>query len=56
MNFPIMIPLLGWELHPHLVFEMLAYFIGFRVYLFTRNKDKIPFEQSIWVVVGAERS
>ncbi|MBE1442987.1 prolipoprotein diacylglyceryl transferase [Paenibacillus sp. OAS669] len=53
MTFPIWINLGFIKLHPHIVFEALAYFIGFRVYLFTRSKDKIPAEQGIWVIVGA---
>ncbi|MBT2654413.1 prolipoprotein diacylglyceryl transferase [Bacillus sp. ISL-18] len=40
-------------MHPHLLFESLAYFIGFRVYLYTRNKERIPLDKAIWVVVGA---
>lgn len=49
MKFPVYI--LG--IHPHLLMESLAYFIGFRVYLFTRNKERIPMDKAIWVVVGA---
>lgn len=53
MTFPIWIDLGFIRLHPHAVFEALAYFIGFRVYLYTRSKDKLPIAQGIWVVVGA---
>ncbi|WP_282936152.1 prolipoprotein diacylglyceryl transferase family protein [Paenibacillus sp. RC67] len=53
MTFPIWINLGFIQLHPHMVFEALAYFIGFRVYLYTRSKSKIPAEQGIWVIVGA---
>ncbi|MGE8206497.1 prolipoprotein diacylglyceryl transferase [Heyndrickxia sp. NPDC080065] len=49
MEFPIYI----FGIHPHLLFEALAYFIGFRVYLHTRNKERIPMEKAMWVVVGA---
>ncbi|MFJ5713225.1 prolipoprotein diacylglyceryl transferase [Neobacillus sp. NPDC093127] len=49
MNFPFYI----FGIHPHLLFEALAYFIGFRVYLFTRNKERIPMDKALWVVVGA---
>lgn len=49
MKFPFYI--LG--IHPHLLFESLAYFVGFRVYLYTRNKDRIPMDKALWVVVGA---
>lgn len=53
MTFPIWIDLGFARLHPHLVFETLAYFIGFRVYLWTRRKDKLSREKSIWIIVGA---
>lgn len=49
MQFPFYI----FGIHPHLLFESLAYFIGFRVYLFTRNKERIPMDKALWVVVGA---
>ncbi|PFO05837.1 diacylglyceryl transferase [Bacillus sp. AFS076308] len=49
MHFPFYI----FGIHPHLLFETLAYFIGFRVYLYTRNKGRIPLDKAIWVVVGA---
>jgi phosphatidylglycerol:prolipoprotein diacylglycerol transferase len=53
MEFPIFIKIGPVSIHPHLFFETLAYFIGFRVYLYTRNKDRIPFDKAIWVVIGA---
>ncbi|WP_336789885.1 prolipoprotein diacylglyceryl transferase [Paenibacillus sp. MMO-177] len=53
MTFPVWIDLGFVKLHPHAVFETLAYFIGFRVYLYTRSKDKIPIVQGMWVIVGA---
>lgn len=49
MEFPFYI----MGVHPHLLFEALSYFIGFRVYLYTRNKERIPMEKAMWVVVGA---
>lgn len=49
MNFPVYI----FGIHPHLLLEALAYFIGFRVYLYTRNKERIPIDKALWVVVGA---
>lgn len=49
MHFPFYI----FGIHPHLLFETVAYFIGFRVYLYTRNKGRIPLDKAIWVVVGA---
>lgn len=49
MKFPVYI--LG--IHPHLIFESLAYFIGFRVYLNTRCKERLPVEMALWIIVGA---
>jgi prolipoprotein diacylglyceryltransferase len=49
MKFPVYI----FGIHPHLLFESLAYFIGFRVYLWTRRKERIPVEKALWIVVGA---
>lgn len=53
MTFPIWIDLGFIRLHPHVVFETLAYFIGFRVYLYTRQKDSLPLDKGIWIIVGA---
>lgn len=53
MTFPVYIDLGPLNLHPHFLFEALAYFIGFRVYLYTRNKERIPIDKALWVVVGA---
>jgi prolipoprotein diacylglyceryltransferase len=38
MSFPVFIPIGPWQLHPHLFFETLSYFIGFRVYLALRRR------------------
>jgi len=53
MDFPIFIKVGPLSIHPHLFFETLAYFIGFRVYLYTRNKGSIPFDKAMWIVIGA---
>ncbi len=53
MTFPIWIDLGLFKLHPHVLFEALAYFIGFRVYLYTRRKERLPTDKSIWIIVGA---
>jgi len=49
VNFPFYI----FGIHPHFLFESLAYFVGFRVYLYTRNKERIPMDKALWVIVGA---
>lgn len=53
MQFPVYINLGIIQLHPHLFFETLAYFIGFRLYLFLRRKERLPMMKTMWVVVGA---
>jgi phosphatidylglycerol:prolipoprotein diacylglycerol transferase len=53
MTFPFWIHVGFIKLHPHAVFETLAYFVGFRVYLYTRNKEKLPVNQAFWILVGA---
>lgn len=53
MIFPVMIPIGPLQLHPHIVFEALAYFIGFRIYLWTRDKGAYNGAQSLWLVIGA---
>lgn len=39
MSFPVYIPIGPWQVHPHLLFESLSYFIGFRVYLALRRRS-----------------
>jgi phosphatidylglycerol:prolipoprotein diacylglycerol transferase len=51
--FPVYLHAGPLVLHPHFVFETLAYFIGFRVYLYTRNKEKLHPRDAVWVIVGA---
>jgi phosphatidylglycerol---prolipoprotein diacylglyceryl transferase len=38
MTFPVYIPIGPWRIHPHLFFESLSYFVGFRVYLALRRR------------------
>ena len=54
MAFPLYIPLGPWQLHPHVVFETLAYFIGFRVYLWQRRRHGDAIDTSTrWSIVAA---
>ncbi|WAH35264.1 prolipoprotein diacylglyceryl transferase [Alicyclobacillus dauci] len=54
MHFPVYIHIGPWTLPPHPVFESLAYFIGARLYFFNARRSKpIPFDQGVWVLVGA---
>jgi phosphatidylglycerol:prolipoprotein diacylglycerol transferase len=53
MTFPVWIKIGPVLIHPHFLFEALAYFIGFRVYLYTRDKKRMPMDKAMWVIVGA---
>lgn len=55
MQFPVMIELGPWELHPHLLFEGLAYFIGLRIFWLMRRRgtDPVQVANRIWVIAGA---
>lgn len=50
MSFPYYFELLGHRIHPHPVFEVLAYLIGSRLYFYQRKRSTLPqpsFEHSI---------
>lgn len=55
MQFPAYIHLGPLALHPHWVFETLAYFVGFRVYLRLRARtgDHLAAGDRWWVVAAA---
>ncbi|XEC94904.1 prolipoprotein diacylglyceryl transferase family protein [Paenibacillus tarimensis] len=53
MAFPVYIDIGPWSIHPHVLFEALAYFMGFRVYVWTRTKGKMPFLQGLQIIAGA---
>jgi prolipoprotein diacylglyceryltransferase len=55
MTFPIDIALGPVKLNAHLVFEILAFSIGFRFFLFKRKKqtDAISQDNRIWIILGA---
>ncbi len=52
MDFPVYIPLGPWKIHPHVLFETLSYFIGFRVYLWTRRPSDMPKLTSLQILAG----
>lgn len=54
LAFPYYIPVLGMRVHPHLFFELLAYSIGFQLYLWLRRRrgDVIPLMDR-WVMVAS---
>ncbi|MFD2673482.1 prolipoprotein diacylglyceryl transferase [Marinicrinis sediminis] len=53
MEFPVYISLGFARMHPHLLFETLAYFIGFRLYMKLRPKNQLSSAQGLWIVIGA---
>ncbi len=53
-QFPLYIPVGPLRLHPHLVFETLAYFIGFRVYLWLRRQQgDVVSDGTRWSIIAA---
>lgn len=55
MEFPVAIRIFGSSVLLHVIFEFLAFFIGFRYYLFLRKKagDRISAESRMWIITGA---
>lgn len=55
MHFPISITAGSVTIPLHPVFETLAFFAGFRYFLFLRKKqgDSIPYSNRIWILIGA---
>jgi phosphatidylglycerol---prolipoprotein diacylglyceryl transferase len=52
VEFPVYIGFGTWKIHPHLVFESLAYAVAFRLMLRNARTDSIAFSQRSSVVVG----
>jgi prolipoprotein diacylglyceryltransferase len=54
MNFPVWISIGPWRMHPHLVFEVLAYVVGFTLYLRRRRARGDHLDDGLrWSVVTA---
>ncbi len=55
VDFPVYFRLFGLEINPHLVFEILAYSLGFRYYLWLRRHttDLISTSDRLWIFIGA---
>jgi len=55
MSFPVYLPFGSLKLHPHLVFETLAYAAGFLVYLVMRRRggDALEDGDRWWVIAAA---
>lgn len=52
MDFPVYINLGSWRIHPHVLFETLSYFIGFRLYLWTRRPSGMSKLDSLLLLGG----
>lgn len=55
MTFPVMVPLGPWLLHPHPLFEVLAYMVGFQLYrhLARGRRDVVAPEDRLWLIAWA---
>jgi phosphatidylglycerol:prolipoprotein diacylglycerol transferase len=54
VTFPLYVPLGPWQLHPHWVFETLAYSMGFRLYLRQRRRSGDVIDGGTrWSIVAA---
>ena len=55
MPFPLQFSLGPARVDAHLVFELLAFFVGFRYFLFLRKRqaDPIPDGNRVWILIGA---
>src|SRR5271170_7891127 len=55
MTFPIDLKLGPLTINLHLVFETLGFVIGFRYFVFLRNrqKDRITDANRTWIIIGA---
>ena len=55
MQFPIYLRIFSLQIHPHWVFESLAYFIGFRIYRRGRRDvgDHLNNSDRLWIIAAA---
>ena len=55
LSFPVYLEMGGFRLHPHALFELLAYFVGFRLYLRDRRRrgDALDNPRRWWIVAAA---
>ncbi len=52
MEFPVYLYLGSWRIHPHVLFESLGYFLGFRLYLWTRRPSEMTKLMSLQILAG----
>lgn len=54
-SFPVILDFWGWRVPIHPVCDALAYFLGFRLYLYLRKRapgPRLSWEQHAWILVG----
>ncbi|MEM6264318.1 MAG: prolipoprotein diacylglyceryl transferase family protein [Bacteroidota bacterium] len=51
MEFPVYIGWGDWQVHPHVLFELMAFFVGFRYFLFLRKKQEDPISTPNRVII-----
>ncbi len=54
-QFPVTLHLGSWHVPIHPVFDMLAYFFGFRLYLYLKKRSRgtqLSWEENAWIFVG----
>ncbi|WP_211748456.1 prolipoprotein diacylglyceryl transferase family protein [Paenibacillus sp. Marseille-Q4541] len=52
MDFPVYLYLGSLRIHPHVLFESLSYFLGFRLYLWTRRPSGMSGLMSLQILAG----
>ena len=52
IEFPVWLPLGPWHIHPHLVFESIAYSVAFQLTLRNSRKSPLAASQQTSVIVG----
>ncbi|ACU03044.1 prolipoprotein diacylglyceryl transferase [Pedobacter heparinus] len=55
MTFPVQFTIFGETYHWHYIFEVIAFFVGVRLYYFLKKgiKDPISDEDRLWIMLGA---
>lgn len=53
MQFPYYLHIGPWNIHPHVLMEALAYFIGGRIYWTCKRPSPMSAVHAIWIVAGA---
>jgi phosphatidylglycerol---prolipoprotein diacylglyceryl transferase len=52
MTYPVYVGVGAWQIHPHLFFESIAYFIALRLALRNFRQDTIPATQRSTIMIG----